>query len=212
MSRWQMSKSKKLFLPHFYIFMSSFSFFFFLVILKSERQMILFPRQSFRYMFAQLPARFLIIILKTRFSSLAVNLPQRTRLLPRQVTQDMLQTAALNRDLLSKWDVDDTPWKKKKKKERDGGKRRDTLKLFFFVFCCIWLNAKLINRYYNLETLYTIAIFLTITNGSAFLYLWCIGHAVVKFFEVSKKFRILYHDLFRWKLYYIMKTYINKNY
>lgn len=107
---------------------------------------------SSKNLFAQLPARFLIIILKTRFSSLAVNLPHRTRLLPRQVTQDMLQTAALNRDLLSKWDVDDTPWRKKK--ERDGGKRRGTLRSFF-VFYCIWFNAELINRCYNSEIFYT---------------------------------------------------------
>lgn len=59
------------------------------------------------------------MIFKARFSSLAVNLPNRTRLLPRQVTQDMLQTAALNRDLSSKSDIDDTPSEKNKEREEE---------------------------------------------------------------------------------------------
>lgn len=79
---------------------------------RRKKEKNLFPHQirgCLGIVFVQVPARFLITILRTRFSSLAVNLPHSTRLLPRQVTQDMPQTAALNRDLLSKWDVDDTP-------------------------------------------------------------------------------------------------------
>lgn len=104
-----------------------------------------------RNTFAQLPARFLITVLKTRFSSLAVNLPHKTRLLPRQVTQDMLQTAALNRDLLSKWDVDDTPWGKKK-----GRKETRYVTLHFLTFCCAWLSVELFNRCHNSKTFYTL--------------------------------------------------------
>lgn len=78
--------------------------------------------------FQLLPARFLITMLKKGFSSLAVNLPQRTRPLLRQVRQEILQTAVLSRGVLSKLDSDDTPWQKEE--ERKKGRKRNTL---FFV-------------------------------------------------------------------------------
>ena len=55
------------------------------------------------------PARFRMMMVNTRFSSLAVNLPQRTSTLPMQVTHEITQTAARNKVLSSKWDNDDTP-------------------------------------------------------------------------------------------------------
>lgn len=51
-------------------------------------------------------------MVNTRFSSLAMNLPQRTSTLPVQVTHEITHTAARNKVLSSKWDNDDTPvWK-----------------------------------------------------------------------------------------------------
>lgn len=48
-------------------------------------------------------------MVNTRFSSLAVNLPQRTSILPVQVTHEITHTAARNKVLSSKCDNDDTP-------------------------------------------------------------------------------------------------------
>ena len=50
-------------------------------------------------------------MLSTRFSSLAVNRPHSTSAFPKQVTNDMAHTAALNIGFPSKCDNDDTPGK-----------------------------------------------------------------------------------------------------
>lgn len=139
------------------------------------------------------------MILKTRFSSLAVNLPHRTRLLPRQVRQDMVQTAALNRGLSSKWDIDDTPSEKEKEKERK--KERDWIIFHWIIFldihtsCRVWFNIESISCYCNLSSFYLIDVCLTIASWSTFLHLRRVSHAVVKFLEISERFGILYYWL-----------------